>query len=108
MKESFSCPITLGEYDRVVKNLNVYNIINEEQKAASLDENQRVRARKVLEINPDHLLFKSISNLNDDEKIKKYGTLLYEEAMLLEGFEIKDKTDFVKILNELMIEALNK
>lgn len=32
MKESFSCPITLGEYERVVKNLNVYNIINEEQK----------------------------------------------------------------------------
>ena len=88
--------------------LNMEHVINEEQKAASLDENQRVRARKVLEINPDHLLFKSISNLNDDEKIKKYGTLLYEEAMLLEGFEIKDKTDFVKILNELMIEALNK
>ena len=88
--------------------LNMEHVINEEQKAASLDENQRVRARKVLEINPDHLLFKSISNLNDDEKIKKYGTLLYEEAMLLEGFEIKDKTDFVKTLNELMIEALTK
>ena len=88
--------------------LNMEHVINEEQKAASLDENQRVRARKVLEINPDHLLFKSISNLNDDLKIKKYGTLLYEEAMLLEGFEIKDKTDFVKTLNELMIEALTK
>ena len=32
MKELFGCPITLGEYERVVKNLKVYKVINEEQK----------------------------------------------------------------------------
>lgn len=32
MKELFGCPITLGEYERVVKNLKVYEVINEEQK----------------------------------------------------------------------------
>ena len=63
---------------------------------------------EVLEINPDHQLFKAIASLNDDEKIKKYGSLLYEEAMMLEGYDVKDKNEFVKTLNELMIEALNK
>lgn len=32
MKELFGCPITLGEYERVVKNLKVCKVINEEQK----------------------------------------------------------------------------
>ena len=32
MKELFGCPITLGEYERVVKNLKVCEVINEEQK----------------------------------------------------------------------------
>lgn len=88
--------------------LNMEHVLNEEQKAASIDESERVKARKVLEINPDHQLFKAIASLNDDEKIKKYGSLLYEEAMMLEGYDVKDKNEFVKTLNELMIEALNK
>lgn len=37
MKELFGCPITLGEYERVIKNLNVYAVINEEQKKWLLD-----------------------------------------------------------------------
>ena len=88
--------------------LNMEHVLNEEQQAASIDEGERVKARKVLEINPDHQLFKAIASLNDDEKIKKYGSLLYEEAMMLEGYDVKDKNEFVKTLNELMIEALNK
>ena len=88
--------------------LNMEHVLNEEQQAASIDESERVKARKVLEINPDHQLFKAIASLNDDEKIKKYGSLLYEEAMMLEGYDVKDKNEFVKTLNELMIEALSK
>lgn len=66
------------------------------------------KAQKVLEINPDHDLFKSISGLTDDTKIKEYGSLLYDEAMLLEGYDIADKGAFVKRLNALMGEALKK
>lgn len=66
------------------------------------------KAQKVLEINPDHELYKSLASLEDDEKIKQYGSLLYDEAMLLEGYEIKDKAGFVKRLNALMTEALKK
>ena len=66
------------------------------------------KAKKVLEINPEHDLYKSISALSDDSKIKQYGSLLYDEAMLLEGYDITDKKGFVSRLNSLMSEALKK
>ena len=67
------------------------------------------KAIKVLEINPDHELFKALASLEDnDEETKKYGSLLYDEALLLEGFDIKDKQDFVKKLNEVMLKSLRK
>lgn len=31
-KELFSCPITLGEYERIIKNKHVYGQLNEKQK----------------------------------------------------------------------------
>ncbi len=67
------------------------------------------KAIKVLEINPEHELFKALASLGDnDEETKKYGSLLYDEALLLEGFDIKDKQDFVKKLNEVMLKSLKK
>lgn len=66
------------------------------------------KATKVLEINPDHELFKAISKLTNDDDIKKYGALLYDEAMLLEGFDVEDKSAFVKNLNDLMLKNINK
>ena len=75
---------------------------------ANKDEEGTPKATKILEINPDHELYKAISAINDDELIKKYGSLLYDEAMMLEGFDIKDKSSFVKNLNELMLGNLKK
>ena len=63
------------------------------------------KAAKVLEINADSDLFKAIAEINDDEAVKKYGTLLYNEALLLEGRDIEDKKGFVEALNELMVKA---
>ena len=65
-----------------------------------------VKAHKVLEINPNHQLFKALQKLTDDEEMKKYGSLLYDEALLLEGLEIKNKQDFVEKINALLIKAL--
>ncbi len=67
------------------------------------------KATKVLEINPEHELFKALVSLEDnDEETKKYASLLYDEALLLEGFDIKDKQDFVKKFNEVMVKSLKK
>ena len=73
------------------------------------NEGEGPKAVKVLEINPEHELFKALASLEEnDEETKKYGSLLYDEALLLEGFDIKDKRDFVKKLNEVMVKSLKK
>ena len=70
---------------------------------------EKVKAQKVLEINPDHDLYKAFSAIQDqDDLVKEYSSILLDEAMLLEGREIKDKGAFIKKLNALMIKALAK
>ena len=64
------------------------------------------KAIKVLEINGNSDLFKAITALTSDEDVKKYGALLYNEALLLEGYDIEDKKGFVQNLNELMMKAM--
>ncbi|MCQ2772838.1 MAG: molecular chaperone HtpG, partial [Bacilli bacterium] len=67
---------------------------------------QDVKAEKVLEINPDHELFQALSSIqSDDAAVKEYASVLYDEAMLLEGYEIKDRKEFVRKLNSLMVKA---
>jgi molecular chaperone HtpG len=87
--------------------LNMENVLDEQ--AEKTQQGEKPKASKVLEINPDHDLWKAIAGVgNDDEKAKRYGALLYDEAMMLEGYEVKDKSAFVKNLNDLMLEALKK
>lgn len=83
--------------------------LNMEQTINEIPGDEKAKASKVLEINPNHELFKAISEFKGDkEAIKKYSDVLYNEAMLLEGFDIEDKTSFIKNLNELMLKALKK
>ena len=83
--------------------LNMEKVLEEQPGAESRGE--APKARRVLEINPDSPLFEALSGLNDDKEIQKFGTLLYNEALLLEGREIEDKAGFVSLLSELMIKA---
>ena len=88
--------------------LNMENVL-EEQGDKTKTNTEKPQAVKVLAINPDHDLWKAIASVeSDDAKVKKYAALLYDEAMMLEGYEVKDKTAFVKNLNELMLESLKK
>lgn len=70
------------------------------------DESRKPKAIKVLEINPDHELFKSISKLSDKDS-KYYASILYDEALLLEGYDIENKREFITKLNKLLVE-INK
>lgn len=80
-----------------------------EQTINQVPGDEKAKASKVLEVNPNHELFKAISEFKGDkELIKKYSDVLYNEAMLLEGFEIEDKATFIKNLNELMLKSLKK
>ena len=68
---------------------------------------EKAKANKVLEINPNHAIFKALDKIKGDKDlVTKYSSILYNEAMLLEGFDIEDKESFVKNLNELIENSL--
>ena len=74
---------------------------------ASLPNEEKPKATKILEINPKHELFTAIERLfnDNDEKLEDYVKLLYDQALLIEGFKLKDPVSFTKKMTELMIKA---
>ncbi len=82
--------------------MNVERVLDEQRAPG---EKENAKATKILEINADHPLFKAIATIKDDAEIQKCGKLLYNEALLLEGFEIEDKKEFIDGLNALMMKA---
>lgn len=69
--------------------------------------NKDLKAQKILEINPDHKLFKAIEDLYNDssEDLDIYADLLYSQALMIEGFPLEDPIDFSNKMCELMIKA---
>ncbi len=63
-----------------------------------------VKAERVLEINPEHPIFEVLKSLNenDQDKLKAYAELLYDQAVLIEGLPVDDPVDFSNRICELM------
>lgn len=71
----------------------------------SMPTDQKVKAQRVLEINPEHLVFEKLKGLfsdDDKEKLKKYAVLLYDQALLIEGMSIDNPVEFSNLICELM------
>ncbi len=71
----------------------------------AMPTDQKVHAKRVLEINPEHEIFgklKAISESGDSEKLAKYAKLLYTQALLIEGINIDDPVEFSNLICELM------
>ena len=65
------------------------------------------KANRILEINPDHDLFKALKKAFDKkENIKEYCELLYDQAALIAGVEIEDPIAFSNRINDLMLKTI--
>lgn len=66
-----------------------------------------VKADRILEINPDHELFQALQHVyeKDETKINDYASLLYNQALLMEGLPLENPTLFAQTLTKLMIDA---
>lgn len=62
--------------------------------------------KPVLEINPDHEIIKKLENSDDESLIEDISFLLLEQAMLVEGIELKNPNAFVARMNKIMNKAL--
>lgn len=58
--------------------------------------------KPILEINADHVLVKKIASSDDENFIADMSFVLLDQALLLEGSELKDPSDFIKKLNRLL------
>ena len=78
-----------------------------EKVLASLPTENKAKAQKVLELNPNHELFKAMERIyaKDANALKDYAELLYNQALLMEGFPLKDPVAFSNKMCELMIKS---
>jgi molecular chaperone HtpG len=70
----------------------------------SMPNNQNVKADKVLEINVNHNVFKSLKDAyeNDKDKLNLYTNILYNQALLIEGLAISDPVEFTNNICKMM------
>jgi len=66
---------------------------------------ENVQADKVLEINVQHDVFRSLKNAyeNDKEKLALYTNLLYNQALLIEGLPVQDPVEFTNNICKIMV-----
>jgi molecular chaperone HtpG len=72
-----------------------------ERVLAAMPGAQVMKADKILEINPHHKVFEKLQSLSDKD-LKDYATLLYHQALLLEGQTIENPQAFLSSLNKIM------
>ena len=79
-----------------------------ERVLANMPNNEEMKAERILEINGNHELFKTLENiyLNNPLELSKYASLLYNQALLIEGFEIENPVEFSNLMCELMIKSI--
>jgi len=66
-----------------------------EKVLANNPNNFGAKAEKVLEINPNHDVFKAIEGVYDKHgDITEYSRLLYQEALLIEGIPLENPIEF--------------
>lgn len=83
----------------------------EMEKYLSQDPNNRgIKASKILEINPDHPVFKVLQDAyaDDKEALKEYTEVLYDQALLVQGLPIEDPALYARKVADLMVKAANK
>ncbi len=71
------------------------------------EQGDQFKATRVLEINEGHAIWQKLLALFrvDNDKLAVYAKLLYDQALLIEGFPIEDPIAFSSALCELMTEA---
>ena len=66
-----------------------------------------MKASRILEINPHHPIFEALQKVytEDKEAVKEYADLLFDQALLIEGFPIDNPAEFSKKICDFMVKA---
>ncbi len=71
----------------------------------AMPDDQQIKAEKVLELNVNHDIFKSLEKAKDEgeEQLELYTNLLYNQALLIEGLPIEDPVAFTNDICKIML-----
>lgn len=71
----------------------------------AMPNDQKVQAQRVLEINANHSIFEKLCKLytENQDQLKEYAKLLYDQALLIEGVSIDDPVAFSNRVCNLMV-----
>ena len=73
-----------------------------EKVLADMPGEEMNKATKVLALNPEHTLFDKLTSSVGTEDFDKLVNVLYNQALILEGFNIENPSEFIKNLNSLI------
>ncbi|CAL7888868.1 molecular chaperone HtpG [Fusobacterium necrophorum] len=73
-----------------------------EKVLSEMPGNEKVKAEKVLALNPEHPLIQRLQGEQNEENKKHLVSVLYNQARLLEGFAVENPAEFIKSLNALL------
>ena len=66
---------------------------------------QKVKAEQIFELNTEHPVFEVLRRFeNDEDKLKKYTEVLYDQALLIEGRSIEDPVAYANNVAELLAQ----
>lgn len=74
-----------------------------EKVLAQNPDNPGIKASRILEINPNHPVFETMQQLKENEEtIKEYTSILYNQALLIEGLTIDNPVEYANQICSLM------
>ncbi|MDD7409017.1 MAG: molecular chaperone HtpG [Anaerovoracaceae bacterium] len=71
----------------------------------SMPVKDKVKSERILEINASHPVFEALKKTfeaGDDDKLRVYTSLLYDQSLIIEGLPVEDPVAFSKHVSELM------
>lgn len=108
---------TLGEK---VKEVRFTNRLTDSPSCVVFDENEMsghlqrlllqtgqefIQTKPILEINPTHPLILRVKSESNKERLNRWVELLLNQALLAEGEQLKNPAEFVKAVNELLLDS---
>jgi molecular chaperone HtpG len=63
--------------------------------------------KPIFELNPEHQLVKTLQDEKNEERFAEWTNILFDQAILAEGGQLKDPAAFVQRLNKLLLELKN-
>ena len=59
--------------------------------------------RPILEVNPEHVMIRRFGAEEDEQRVRDWAEIFYEQALLSEGGRLEDPAGFVRRMNDMII-----